>query len=99
MRNDQRLIPFLGGLAIGGIGGSIIDNNKINYAPYPYYVYPYPQYNYYPTMYNYQYPPLVNSPYYASKTMGDVPSIVTNYKYNQRNLDADLSYVPIYRIY
>ena len=104
MRYDQRLIPFLGGLAIGGIGGQIIDNNRINYGyypnPYPYYNNVYPQYNYYP--------PVNNTPYYAypsymntnvSKVMGDTPSIVTYAKMDERMINQDLSFVPIYRQY
>ena len=47
MNNDKRLIPFIGGLAIGGLGGAAL--NKNNYMPYYQYpVYQYPYYTYYP---------------------------------------------------
>ena len=43
MNNDKRLIPFIGGLAIGGLGGAAF--NRYNYMPY--YQYPVYQYPYY----------------------------------------------------
>ena len=103
MYKDQRLIPFLGGLAIGGIGGSIIDN-RYNYAnQYPYYYnpYPYQQYNYYPQPQYYQQynPNMISYPInqtQTSKMMGDVPGIIA-YSKNSRDMNVDLSYVPPYR--
>lgn len=54
--NDTRLIPFLGGAIIGGIGGAAISNNQGYNSYYPYYpqpVYYYtPYYNPYPMNYN-----------------------------------------------
>ena len=55
--HDERLIPFLGGAIIGGIGGAAIANNQgYNYGGYytPYY-YPQPVY-YYPGYYYNGYP-------------------------------------------
>lgn len=55
--NDQRLIPFIGGLAIGGLGGAAFNQNHQNYMQYPVY---YPNYYYQYPIY-YQYPnPQVN---------------------------------------
>ena len=102
MNKDQRLIPFLGGLAIGGIGGAIFDNNR--YYPYQYptnYYYPYQQYNsYYPLPQNQSYYPNMNNTYpimqsNATKMMGDVPSIVTS-NIDNRSYIYDASYVPPY---
>lgn len=53
MNNDQRLIPFLGGLAIGGIGGAAFNNNRYPYYGYNYYQ---PYYTPYPYTNNYYYP-------------------------------------------
>lgn len=56
--SEDRLIPFLGGAIIGGLGGAAIANNQGYYGggyyPYyqPVYYYPYSYYSY-PT---YQYP-------------------------------------------
>ena len=51
--NNDRLIPFLGGLVLGGVGGSVIDNNRYpynnNYYPVYNFPYQYPPYNYYQT--------------------------------------------------
>ncbi len=78
MRNDDRLIPFLGGLVIGGVGGAAVENNKYPYYnngyfnQQPYYNYPPQQfYNYNPYAYNtqilptnsMQYPQYNNIPY------------------------------------
>ena len=55
--NEQRLIPFLGGAIIGGIGGAAISNNQgygnyyQSYYPYPVYYYP-SYYSPYPMYYN-----------------------------------------------
>lgn len=66
-QNDQRIIPFLGGAILGGLGGAAIANNNQQYGYYyPYqgaYYYPmngyyYPQVNYYP--YNNGYPMNMN---------------------------------------
>ncbi len=52
MNQDQRLVPFLGGLILGGVGGAAAEGNKM--MPYNNYGY---GYNYYPPYYNnYQYP-------------------------------------------
>ena len=61
---DERLIPFLGGALIGGLGGAAIANNQGYYSggyyPYyysqPVYYYPYNYYGYqtYPMNYNQQ---------------------------------------------
>ncbi len=69
MNQDQRLIPFLGGLILGGVGGAAAEGNKMmpynygygyNYYP-PYYTnYQYPTYNYYQNVPN-QNTPIVNS--------------------------------------
>jgi len=65
--NDQRLISFLGGLAIGGIGGAAFNNNRYPYYGTTYYYppyyqnYQYPVYNYYSG--NYAQPVPVNSNY------------------------------------
>lgn len=80
MRNDQRLIPFLGGLVIGGVGGAAAEGNKqyynnSYYPPYyynqPYYNnYPYQQYNnYYPYAYNQQSLPVNSSQYPQNSNM------------------------------
>ena len=54
---DERLIPFLGGLVIGGVGGAASEGNKFN-SGYGYYNQPY---NYYPYQANYNYPYAYNS--------------------------------------
>lgn len=103
MNNDKRLIPFIGGLAIGGLGGAAF--NRYNYMPYyqypvyqyPYY-YPYQQQTYYPNMNqtNMQtYPNIYSNNYNAAKIMGDVPSVVS-YNQDERSY-YDASYVPPYR--
>lgn len=48
--DEQRLIPFIGGALIGGLGGAAIASNR--YQPMGYY---YPTY-YYPTYPTYYYP-------------------------------------------
>ena len=59
--NESRIIPFLGGAIIGGLGGAAIANNnqyggyypqQVSYPPQGYY-YPMNGYYYYP---NYGYP-------------------------------------------
>lgn len=52
--NDERLVPFVGGLIIGGIGGAAFDGFNKNQYPmnYPNQGYVYPVY-YYPTQYPY----------------------------------------------
>ncbi len=58
MNQDQRLVPFLGGLILGGVGGAAAEGNKMmpynnnygygyNYYPPYYNNYQYPTYNYY----------------------------------------------------
>ena len=65
-QGNERLIPFLGGAIIGGIGGAAIANNQPYYNQgyyYPYYYaqpinygyyYPYGYYNNYPMYVNNQ---------------------------------------------
>ena len=93
MNNDQRLIPFLGGLVIGGAAGSqtnripYYNNYPVYYAPYPYY------YGNYPVQYPQQ--TSMNSPYYAYNEYQPNNEINTPIQYQERSID-DLSYVPIY---
>lgn len=104
MNNDKRLIPFIGGLAIGGLGGAAL--NKNNYMPYYQYpVYQYPYYTYYPYQQTYYpnfnqqnmmtYPNLYQNNVSSAKIMGDVPSVVS-YNKDERSY-YDISYVPPYR--
>lgn len=108
MNKDQRLIPFLGGLVLGGVGTSVIDNNRIpyynNYYPSYYYPYQYPAYNYYQTNTYQQLPtnssslPIYNQQNYVypnSKIINEAP-IEVSYSNDYRSL-ADISYVPPYR--
>ena len=104
MNQDQRLIPFLGGLIVGGVGGSLIDNKNPynNYPPY-YSNYQYPAYNYYPS---YQYPQYIdnnqqiitgynqNESMYSAKIYNEQPiPIMIN---SNRSIVYDISYVPPY---
>ena len=57
MNNEERLIPFLGGLVVGGAVSSNV--NRPTYYQAPYYTY-YPQYNYYPYQYGMNYPSTIN---------------------------------------
>ena len=61
MNNDQRLIPFLGGLVLGGVAG----NQTIRYPYYSYYppIYGTNNYTYYPNQYVQQVPN--NQTYYT----------------------------------
>lgn len=93
MNNDQRLIPFLGGLVIGGAAGS-------QTARYPYYYYPPyygPNYTYYPTQYVQQVPN--TQAYYPYNDYQSEYNLaqknISNSMYEQRNME-DLSFVPIY---
>ena len=103
MDNEQRLIPFLGGLAIGGLGGAIVDNNRYNYInQYPNYYNPYPyyQYNYYPQPqyyqpYNYNSSSMYPINQNTTKIMGDVPGVIS-YSKNSRTVIKDSSFVPPY---
>ena len=93
MNNDQRLIPFLGGLVIGGAAGN-------QTARYPYYYYP-PYYGnayYYPTQYVQQVPNTQSYyPYNQYQNGYYLPqNTSSNTMYEQRNSN-DLSYVPIYK--
>lgn len=88
MNNDQRLIPFLGGLVIGGAAGN-------QTARYPYYYYP-PYYGnayYYPTQYVQQVPN--TQTYYPYNQYQNEYNLAQNNMYEQRNI-KDLSFVPIY---
>ena len=109
MNNDQRLIPFLGGLIVGGIGGAAFDNKQ------PYYGYNYPYnniYYQYPTYYypNNQLP--INSPYnyqYNNGTMLYQQEQITPAKIinelptniylqtGDRSINKDISFVPYYK--
>lgn len=97
MNNDQRLIPFLGGLVVGGAVGNTYNRPYYtNYYPYPNnqtYSY-YPQYNYYPNQYypEYQYNPNATYPVKMVNEQG-YPIIVSS---DERSI-SDLSYVPIYK--
>lgn len=108
MKNDQRLIPFLGGLVLGGVGTSIVDNSKMPYYnTYPgYYPYQYPAYNYYQPN-QYQQLPInstaypmysqYNYVYPSAKIVKEQPTdiIFTN----QNRSYNDISYVPPYMGY
>ena len=88
MNNDQRLIPFLGGLVIGGAAGN-------QTARYPYYYYP-PYYGnayYYPTQYVQQVPN--TQTYYPYNQYQNEYNLAQNNMYEQRNI-KDLSFVPLY---
>ena len=54
-QNEGRIIPFLGGAIIGGLGGAAIANNN-QYGYYPQQVYYPPQGYYYPMNGYYYYP-------------------------------------------
>ena len=110
MNNNQRLIPFLGGLVLGGVGTSVIDNNRLpyynNYYPSYYYPYQYPAYNYYQTNTFQQLPtnsstyPMYNQQNYIypnAKIIEENPSeiLINN---NERSL-KEISYVRPYRWY
>ena len=99
MNNDQRLIPFLGGLVIGGAAGS-------NASKYPQYYNNYPP-TYYPMYYNnqpyyypnqYVQPSPINKTYYTYNEypIGVETTSDNNNMYQQRS-NIDLSYVPIYK--
>ena len=97
MNNDQRLIPFLGGLVVGGAVGNTI--NRPAYYQYPYNNY-YPQYNYYPYQYGMGYPSTIN---YETTLPTQYPiKMINEYPYpivvssEDRSLE-DSSYVPIYK--
>ena len=97
MNNDQRLIPFLGGLVVGGAVGNTI--NRPAYYQYPYNNY-YPQYNYYPYQYGMGYPSTIN---YETSVPTQYPiKMINEYPYpivvssEDRSLE-DSSYVPIYK--
>lgn len=96
---NERLIPFLGGLVLGGVGGAVAEGNKFNYNGY--YSQPYYQYPTYPYAY-YQQPlpyPQYNFPYNNSIISGKIineepmPIIINQ---DERNV-LDLSYVPKYQ--
>ena len=92
MNNDQRLIPFLGGLVIGGAVG----NQTVRY---PYYYPPYygANYAYYPIQYVQQVPN--TQTYYPYNDYQNEYNLaqnnISNNMYEQRNI-KDLSFVPIY---
>ncbi len=92
--NEQRLIPFIGGLALGGLGSSVINHQNMNYnyypQPYPY-AYSYPIYYQYPVIYQTNPNPQVNiyNPY-VNKTSLETQdqSIPLEFEYNEyRNTD------------
>lgn len=101
MYKDQRLIPFIGGLAIGGLSGAAFNKNQYygspqaypyptqyNYYPTPYYP---AQYNYYPAPYypaQYYYPSQIEENYYKTNNV-----ILTADKRNMQSYDS-ISYVP-----
>lgn len=101
MNNDQRLIPFLGGLVIGGAAGS-------QTGRYPYYnqypAYYYPMYNntpyyVYPNQYVQPMPPASTYYTYNDYQTGslmpqdsEMPQSVMN---QQRSIN-DLSFVPLF---
>ena len=97
MNNDQRLIPFLGGLVVGGA----VSNNvgRPNYYQYPYNNY-YPQYNYYPYQYGMNYPATVN--YETNITTQYPVKMINEYPYpiivsaEERSIE-DISFVPVYK--
>ncbi|MCI5744824.1 MAG: hypothetical protein MR270_00875 [Erysipelotrichaceae bacterium] len=107
MYEDQRLIPFLGGLIVGGAAGTAFDNKNMPYYQQPYnYNYPYP---YYANNYNYISPyvnqgygyyyynePIISSSNKAGKIINEQPIDVSLYN-NQ--LYRDISRVPKYQQY
>ena len=106
--NNDRLIPFLGGLVLGGVGGSVIDNNRYpynnNYYPVYNFPYQYPPYNYYQTNTYQQLPtnsysyPLYNQQNYTYPNMKIIQEQPTDIIVNNdsRSL-SDISFVPPYR--
>lgn len=95
MNNDQRLIPFLGGLVIGGVAG----NQTVRYPNYYYPPYYGPiNYSYYPNQYVQQVPNVQTYYPYNEYQQGYNLSQnnIANTMYEQRNT-SDLSYVPIYK--
>lgn len=91
MNNDQRLIPFLGGLVLGGVAG----NQTVRYPTYYYPPYYGPvNYPYYPNQYVQQVPNA--QPYYPYNEYQQGYNLPQNNMYEQRNT-TDLSYVPIYK--
>ena len=95
MNNDQRLIPFLGGLVLGGVAG----NQTVRYPTYYYPPYYGPvNYPYYPNQYVQQVPNAQTYyPYNEYQQGYNLPqNNMVNTMYEQRNT-SDLSYVPIYK--
>lgn len=97
MNNEERLIPFLGGLVVGGAVSSNV--NRPTYYQTPYYTY-YPQYNYYPYQYGMNYPSTIN---YETNINTQYPvKMVNEYPYpiivssEERSVE-DVSFVPIYK--
>ena len=102
MNNDQRLIPFLGGLVIGGAVGNGINNMPYQQQYYQPYYYPYPYYQNVPVSQQISYP---NYTYNESQTNVIAPNkIISENPYpvylntDERSL-FDLSYVPVYQQY
>lgn len=98
MNNDQRLIPFLGGLVIGGAAGSQTGRYPINnqypaYYQQPYYGTPYYAY---PNQYAQQVP--ITSTYYTYNDYqgSNIPLAENEVVYQQRSI-SDLSFVPLYK--
>ena len=73
---DERLIPFLGGALIGGLGGAAIANNQGYYGGG---YYPYPYYYAQPVNYGYYYP---NGAYYTTYPMTNTYQTNSNIKRN-----------------
>lgn len=66
--NEERLIPFLGGALIGGLGGAAIANNQGYYGGAYYTPYYQPYGYYYPANYYYSYPVNTYYPYPQQQT-------------------------------
>jgi len=112
MNNNQRLIPFLGGLVLGGVGGAAFDNRYPNYSyGYNYYP-PYYVYNQYPTyyypaqqpistpavaQYNMSFNPYQSDTMTPMKVINENPTSIL-YSSSERNINS-LSHVPIYKKY
>lgn len=106
MNQDQRLIPFLGGLVLGGVGGAAFDNKFQGYNYYPPYSNVYNQYptyyqtqplqyyqQYYPyNLYNQYQPQQTNT---LTKMIDEQPSNIMYSQYERGIID--LSFVPIYK--
>ena len=89
--NNERLVPFIGGLIVGGIGGAAVNSSKINgpiptYPAYPTY-YPYPPQQYY-------YPYYQNGAYQNPNFQVPGKQYVPANNINNMRKEKDISFVP-----